>query len=782
MAGVEGICPVTGGVPIAEGAAQPDAVFTLRDGQGKAVPLQTCVLAPWKDGSARWVLLDFQCAPAAGGHLDYVLSWDAKEKPPQPAGAVACQEDQNGPVLRSGDVTVSRGKGALVSLAERFDVDLSLTDAEGRVCEARVESAVVDTAGPLRSSLSLVGAFHAPGGDRLFQFRLRVSLYAGLSLLRVEPMILVDPAEGIIQQIRDLRLVLRPHGGAAGRARLGGSPGWQGDAASGVRLFQYDDQNYRLEGAEGEGGRAPGWGEIEDGSGTVVAALREFWQQWPKSVEASSEGLSIGLFPSFKEGAYAHMEPPYKHQWLFDGDRYQLATGQARGWEVWVELGGDGKRLSRAINAPLIPVADPAQAIGTGVWDAIAPAGAPGMAEYDAGVESPVEAYCRSIEEHRDYGAMNWCDSFAGPFIWMNHEYDHTDHLLVQYARTGDPKYLYVAQATGRHSSEVDTVHYVNADLAKYYNDMKPRIEGPPPPGTEDHGIDNVAGLHSIGYPARAGMVHGHTIGHVGRFYSIDHVRELYGPEKNPYLSLDPFNLGHVWTRGVMHLYFLTGDAFLKERVERVGANLAQLAEDREYRFIGHTHCGRIAGWTLQALSGAYEIGLDERYLNAMKLIAEDAMDAQDPNCGGWLIHPMFGCNCKTKHTGMATFLTSILINGLCRYYFLSGDERLPEVIERAVTFLDYDTWREERRGWRGNSCPAESHSVSQADAILMTHVNAIRIADNPEHLRILRVAWEARRQGLRQTPVPAAIGGKASVAGGCPEVVALLESRAADR
>jgi len=410
------------------------------------------------------------------------------------------------------------------------------------------------------------------------------------------------------------------------------------------------------------------------------------------------------------------------------------------------------------------------------------------MAEHDSLADKLFDGYCRAIEKARDYGAMNWGDWFGERRVnWGNHEYDTTDQVLIQFARTGDPKYFYVAQAAGRHSSEVDTIHYVNADLAKYYEDMKPRIEGPARPGMPDHGIENVAGLHSIGYPARAGMVHEHTIGHVGGFYEIARVRELYielgmgEDDKNPYLCLDPFNLGHIWTRGVMHLYFLTGDAFLKERVERVGANLAQLAEDREYRFIGHTHCGRIAGWTLQALSGAYEIGLDERYLNAMRLICEDAMDAQDPNCGGWLVYPMMHCHCKTKHTGMATFITSILINGLSRYYFLSADERLREVIERAVTFLDYDTWREERRGWRSSSCPATSASVGQGGGTLMAHVNGIRVANNPEQLRILRLAWEEKLQQLRRTE---SVGGKGYASGmyGCAEVVGLLASDIADR
>jgi len=461
------------------------------------------------------------------------------------------------------------------------------------------------------------------------------------------------------------------------------------------------------------------------------------------------------------------MEPWYKHQYLFDGDCYRLRTGQARRWEIWLDLGGDGASLAQATNAPLVPAADPAQAIATGVWDAIAPADIPEMKDYDAWAAHLFDAYCRSIEVQRDYGAMNWGDWFGERQVnWGNHEYDTTNQILIQFARTGDPKYFYVADAAARHSSEVDTIHHVNEDLAQYF--------------TEHFGCPN--------YPPRPGMVHEHAVGHVGSFYPVETIRELFVEKgighgsKTPYLCLDPYNLGHIWTQGMVRQYFLTGDPFLKETVGEIGDNLAQLVEDREYQFIGHSHCGRTAGWTLLAMAGAYELDLDERHLNAMKAITEHAMAEQDPNCGGWLYSlPRGHCFCvKAKHTGMAGFITAILINGLSRYYLLSGDNRLPEVIDRAVTFLDHDTWHEEWRDWRYTSCPA-TKATGQPGVVVMAHVNGVRIAQNPEHLRILSIAWEAKFKRLLEAPPPSPGQGKTytSKMYGCAEAIALL---AADR
>ncbi|HQE81594.1 MAG TPA: hypothetical protein PLM14_01270 [Candidatus Hydrogenedentes bacterium] len=759
MAGLSGVRPVTGGVPVAKGAAPGGAVFVLRDERGTAVPVQAETLARWKDGSARWVLLDFQSTPLPGEALRYELSWEPGAEPVAPESPVWHTTAERHEV-ESGNVSIVwRSDGAL-TLSDRFDVVCLLADSAGQACDAVIETAEVESGGALRTTLAFRGAFRNPQGGRVCQFRLRASVYAGLSVVRLEPLILMDPDQGVLQRIRELKFVLRPRNGAQS-ASIGGAPGWQGNSNTAVRLFQRDDQQYALEGTEGAGGQAPGWGVIEDGQGRVAMALRDFWQQWPKSIEASPEGLAVGLFPRFEPGAYDHMEPWYKYHYLFDGNCYQLRTGQARRWDIWVDLFGDGAALAKMANAPLIPAADPVQAIATGVWDAIAPAGTTEMAKYDSWAESLFNAYCQGIENDRDYGAMNWGDWFGERSVnWGNHEYDTVNQILIQFARTGDPKYFYAADAAARHSSEVDTVHFVNEELAAYFN-----TTGAPK-----------------GYPPRAGMVHEHCVGHVGSFYPVERIRDLYvekgvGGGPNPYLCLDPFNLGHIWTQGMVRHYFLTGDPFLKETVELIGANLAQLVEDREYAFMGHSHCGRTTGWTLLALAGAYEAGLDDRYVNAMRTLTDDALAEQDPVCGGWLYSlPPGHCYCqKAKHVGMAGFITAILINGLSRYYLLSEDERLPKAIDRATTFLTNDTWREEWRDWRYTSCPASSR-MGQAGVLVMAHVNSVRISDNAEHLRVLRVAWDEKFARLLDKPESAGQGKAYTAAAyGCAEAVGLL-------
>ncbi len=757
-AGLDTVRPVTGGVPLPEGAAPEGASFGLRNSAGEIVPVQTEVLGRWKDNSARWVLLDFQASPSPNASEAYTLTWAAEA-----AEIATPSPDAPAP-------TIAASENAVLTIGGQVDVLLRLTNGGGQACTAVVASVepLADT-GSMRATYAVRGAFHDPAGKRMFQFRLNASTFAGLPYVRLEPTIVVDASEGVMQQLGGLQLTLRPHT-APTQGRLGGAPGWSGAITTPVRLFQRDDEHYEIQqgGTDAEpsitGSKSPGWAEMQDGPGKVAVALRSFWQQWPKAMAVSPEGLSVGLLPAFEAGDFDHMEPWYKHQYLFEGNNYRLRTGQARRWEVWVDLSGNGAALAKAADAPLVVTPDPAQGIASDVWGAISPAGTPEMAAYDAWADNLFEGYQSSIAAQRDYGTMNWGDWFGEREVnWGNHEYDTTYQFLVQFARTGDPKYFYAADAAARHSSEVDTVHFVNDDLNTHFRP-------------------------SAAFPARPGLVHQHTVGHVSGFYPEETIRALFvergiGNSDKPYLCLDPFNLGHIWTQGMTRHYFLTGDPFLRETVEMIGANLAQLVEDREYKFMGHSHCGRTTGWSLIALSGAYEISLNPRYLAAMKTLVDDALAEQDPVCGGWLYSlPRGHCNCeKAKHVGMAGFITAVLVNGISQYYALTEDERIPDAVNRAVTFLDRDTWHEEWQDWRYTSCPA-SGPIKQMGVIVMAHVNAIRMQEDPEQRRILQIAWDkkfARLSGV----VPSGLGqGKAfsTTLYGCPEAVGLLAGKGA--
>ena len=737
MAGLDIMRSVTGGIPIAEGTAPAGSRFVLLDKNNKPVACQSEVLANWKDGSVRWVLLDFQSKPQANGNDKFKLVWDPQVKQAQVSNPVKAIQGPKASIS-SGQVKLTAAPGVPLRVSDRFDVKLIMTDRAGKRCEGVVESSEVETNGKMRSTMLVKGSFRTPENKRIVDFRIRASVYAGLSQFYLEPQLLVNADTGIIHYMNDLSFEFIPLKPIVS-ASIGGDPGWKGAPAAGspVRLFQVDDENYHLEGASGSGSKAPGWMQFNDGKGEIAVTLRDFWQQWPKSLEVDSKVAKLGIFPKFKEGAFAHMLPWYKHDYLFDGNSYRVREGQTRRWQVWVDLSGNGEALSKSVNMHLVAAPDPVQAIKTGEWGYVAAAGTKGMAEYDSWADSQFEGYCRSIREQRDYGAMNWGDWWGERGCnWGNHEYDTPLHILTQFARTGDPKYFYVGEQSARHFSEVDVVHFVNPEIKKYFSRWE-----------------------SEAYPSRPGMVHEHSIGHVGGFHSVEKVKELYiklnvGNMANPYLCLDPFNLGHIFTLGMAHYYFLSGDPWIKETVNRVGDNLMKLTEDKKFQFKGRSHVGRESGWTLLALAGEYKINPSDRCLNSMKYIADTILSEQNPNCGGWLYKLGWGhCNCVSiNHVGEAGFINSVRLNGLSYYYRLSGDDRIPASVGRGITFLNNDTWIEQKSDWRYTSCPA-SNPIGQIGVTIMSLVNSVSLNHDPEQLRILQKAWNEKFARLLEVP-----------------------------
>jgi len=693
----------------------------------------------------------------------FLLQWGPEVPPSDPEQPVRSL-DSAGRSMGTGELTLAVKRNGLLALAGRYDIRFILIDEGGRECPGVVESSSLEPAGPLRSTLALKGAFRAPAGERVVGFRLRASLFAGLSRILLEPHILMDAERGAMHRIRGLYLEIAPRS-SVDAYRIGEHAASRVSPGGRVRLLQVDDETYRFEGMEGGGSRARGLAEVTDRTGTLALALRHFREQWPKSLEVDSRALRVGLFPEFRKGAFDHMKPWYKHQYLFSGDCYRLREGQSRRWQLWLDLAGNGDSLARLAEFPLIPAANPGQAIGTGVWGPMAPAGSPGMADYDRWAENLfTNGYVKSIETQRDYGAMNWGDWWGERGSnWGNHEYDTPLHILIQFARTGDPRYFHVGDTAARHTSEVDVIQFVNQDLIDHFK--------------------STVGLRSD-YPVRPGMVHQHCVGHVSGFYPVERIRELYvskgvGKSKRPYLCLDPYNLGHIWTQGMVHDYFLTGDPWMRETVEKIGANLADLVEARQFQFKGHSHCGRVNGWTMLAIAGAYELDFDKRYLKAMKLLADDALSEQDPRTGGWSYKLPWGhCYCDQKHWGEAAFIGAIRLNGLSKYYALTGDRRIPEAVRRGVTHLNRETWEAEYSGWRYTSCPRSASGPGrQTGVIVMSLVNSVTLTGDEDHLRILRQAWDAKFKRLRVAPTSRPGLGKAysTMMYGCPEAMHLF-------
>lgn len=253
--------PVTGGVPIAQGEAPADSIFVVLDQKDQPIPTQTQVTAKWPDGSARWVLIDFLADPPPAKTQLFTL----------------CLADENIHPASAPDFGVSiQACGDCIARIDRhLHLTLRAVDAAEQVYRGTVSSFDMLVDGAIRRTFAVSGSMLDERGRCWFGFLTWIHVFAGTRKILIEPLVVMNAEEGLIQKIKELALELTPHGGLR-EVILGGMPGFIGQPTEGLRLFQIDDQQYTIDTTESRGTRAPGWMEGQADFGRIAVRGARF--------------------------------------------------------------------------------------------------------------------------------------------------------------------------------------------------------------------------------------------------------------------------------------------------------------------------------------------------------------------------------------------------------------------------------------------------------------------------------------------------------------------------
>ena len=752
--------PVTSGVPLKQGMIHKADDLRLLDASGNSVPLQWQPLALWPDGSVKWALLDFQASVPAEDEALFTLK---KGSPPKHPGPVKVSRKGDAVTINTGALRISLdcAKPGLIDGIWLHDtgsgwtevatqLDASMRTAKGEFVASRSKMSVaVERRGPMRATVALKGEHLNSKGTRCFSFVLRIHAFAGLPYLKLEYMFLNDNPTGVFTKVREVKLDLQLATEQVQQLHIGGfdpaTP--KGD----VRLFQKDDRRCALEGLGRKrvGDKAPGWITVEGQAGAVTGVVRDFWQQWPKSLEASADRVSFGLLPALGEGEYDGLEPLDKHYYLFKNQDYLIKTGVAKRHELWLTFGDGsevaagsrsyddvGGNIAAAVNAPLIAVADPQWVAASGALGEMTPAGHPIAADYDRVALHNAEVYQQTTIVERQYGLLNWGDWFGErTYNWGNHEYDTAHAFCLLFARTGDAQHFYEAERAAKHQADVDVLHAINDDYL------------------------NSGEIGGYSFPVGVGAMYLHAVGHVGGYWPLKQGAKMF---PKAYSSADPRNLGHLWNEGLFETYYFTGDPWVREAALQLADYLVSLAAIKDFTwwFGRDPHCGRTAGWPLHALMAAYHATGKRKYLRASKRIVELALADQDSHCGGWIYQLYPGhCFCEEghRHMGMAVFITGVLLAGMIEYHKVTGDARVADSIVRAVDFIIADAWDEIEGRFHYTSCPASSLTTPMR--VLWPMAYAVRLAGKPRHIHVLRRAWDTYIRDREQASVGRGFG-----------------------
>ncbi|MBW7996440.1 MAG: hypothetical protein FVQ81_07730 [Candidatus Glassbacteria bacterium] len=664
--------PVTTGVILPRGIVSDISALAIVDGSGKPVTAQFEKTASWPDGSVKWLLVDFVANCPSDGTARYTLT-DRGTGPPDVSplkverdgdgvtvstGPLRCRLDREGFDLFS-DVYLDRdGSGSFedsekVSRAERQN-SVRLLDTQGREYSSQwgtVTEFEVEAAGPVRATVAVKGTLADIDGDSELDYTARLNFYAGTGMVRVfftlanrNPTKILrdenDDAHWIMGQpgsvfFEDFSLSanlgfegpIQLSVGDGGRdildrVVLTAPGGIYQESSGGENWFSRIHMNHKLEipmrfrGARTFLGevepyqvdRPDAWLHAADRRFGLAVAVRWFWQNFPKALTAAPDGtVRVGLFPD---------------EWP---DSHELQGGEIKTHELafFFHTGPQGSSVAEnrvatvmgAFHYPLIVRAPAESYLASGFFDDVAAYDSRSFPTYENLMQGGISGTPRNIptdiDIHDEYGWRNWGDTPArneydetgGPHTGRqaashyNHEYDHGYGMLLHGLRTTDTR------------PELGTDWWRMAEPALWH----------------EADIDL---YHTDGDSAAGGAFNGGKFAHTSHGVEVANASHRgsprlvwWGTRTWPWGQGQSPESGHYNNRGMMALYYLTGNRTMLESALEIAGNVYFKVSSDVFAQIDRT--SRDAGNNLQILTDAYLLSWDGKYVAAAEKILE---------------------------------------------------------------------------------------------------------------------------------------------------------------
>ncbi len=624
--------PVSVGLPFPRAAVLDAGTLRLSDAEARTVLSQARPLAHWPGGSVKWLLLDFVAGPLRKGTTRWLLREDAVRSaaPSDGLNVVGSPSEfavDAGPVsFRLGNTGPHRLLRATVGANEVFDggaLRVVLKKVRGKPQVLRVRSVELEEQGPVRATFRAEGTL--AGRTRVV---VRLCFFAGTGLVRVRLTLhnprrarhrggLWDLGDRGSLLFRDLSVEFPVLGAGDPTLTWAAGPGQPPrsgrsgfvevyQASSGGENWQSrnhvnrdgrvtgSQRGYRVRHRDGEetGLRARPVVSVRGENADVALAVPEFWQQFPKAVEADGRVLRIRLFPE-----------------QF-GDLFELQGGEQKTHTFWLHVGAAGA----SSELPLEWADEPARVHASPAWYAASGAvpylSVSPHARLDAllaeardGENDPV----RKREVIDEYGWRHYGDFYAdhegayykgaAPVVsHYNNQYDAVFGAVQQYLRTGDPYWFGLFDPLARHVIDIDLYH-TDEDKAAYNGGLFWHT---------DHYKDAATATHRAYSRANRGSL--------GRAYGG-------GPSNE-----------HNYTTGLLHYHYLTGDPLAREavlgladwvvRMDDGGRNVLGLVDDGPTGLASSTAApdyhgpGRGAGNSVNALIDGWLLSGRRGYLD----------------------------------------------------------------------------------------------------------------------------------------------------------------------
>jgi hypothetical protein len=641
---------VAAGLPFARGAFYPTDGIQLAGTSG----LTARPLVLWPDGSVKWLRLWFRADAPAERETPLALRYGpavaaAAAAPPPPP-----KETTAGHVLRAGALEAHVRKGVWDRIVFRGQTLIAappavrLATASGvQLTQLLVESVTADETGPA-PALRISGHLGRDSAAGPFRFTARLYERApntlGLTFAVVnEADEKYQPERGCSPAVALTELTLVMPGVQVAPHSLQWPSGAVPFATAEQTLLQTGTGRsvaefvgkFSLRAGDqvlAEGERTEGWVDARQAGMGLAVGVREFVEKHPGSLMVRRRGqeteieIEIGLWPR-QEGSVL---------------RY------AQGTQLVTELAlfaHDGTAPPDQRQSRLASVLQPLRAVlpsehycSTGVFGPLSTRQEQSLAPYF----QSRDAFFEHLRlQRRAYGREDWGDFFddngyvrGSGRLWTNMEWEFPAYLLHQFASTGDPEYLQVAEEAARHFASIDIVHHSS----------RPEWRG-------------------------------------GSYVHTGDLREGH--------QVDPPDFAHAgWTQGLLWVHYLCGDDSLVEAAnglaDYVVRNMPPQGPYRAQPPFSMWNCSRQAGNPILTLATVWDLTRRPEHLAALHRLVDFTLRVQDPKLGCWST-PFYE---EPVHHRPSPDYSGLLFRGLYTYWQLTGDERVARAFNRLEDFL----------------------------------------------------------------------------------------------
>jgi hypothetical protein len=505
--------PITAGIALPQGAVWPPVSAWLSAPGGDDLYAQAEPLAKWPDGSIQWLLMDAVLPAQQSLQPEWTLHLGPRIAP-EDRSTISVRREEARLIVETEaaqfdiDTTTMRPWRA-ISLADasspqtrhsanqsrfvkRYCSKMLLRDAKGRSHEPRLDSATIETQGPVRTTICLEGHFPRLRGIRV---QTRLSFYSGTGLVKVDVTLhnskrarhrggLWDLGDRGSLLFREFSVYVSLLDRSLYEVVYQAEPHstWQAIGSSPLEIYQDSSggenwrsrnhvnrhgvtpcsfRGYRLTEADRAtfGQRAEPLVSIMSPAGTLALAVREFWQQFPSALAVRDGEAVIGLFP---------------HQCTH---LVELQGGERKTHTFWLHVTPEPMHLphplsftSQTLALHTAPAALP-QLAGLLPVIHLPPGEVLDRLDSYLGecLDGPHSLFAKR-EQVDEYGWRNYGDIFADhertyyrgsePLVsHYNNQFDMVYGFLLHYLRTGDPRWWQLGDALARHVLDIDLYH-----------------------------------------------------------------------------------------------------------------------------------------------------------------------------------------------------------------------------------------------------------------------------------------------------------------------------------